>query len=495
MIAFNLVPSTARAKGVYIEPKNVLLSLGGLIAPRKIVCVGQYNDDKSPVNNAAKQIVAEGQEDDLYGKGSMLALSIKRARQGSNSLIPIYALPVPGDVSGVKATGSITIGGTASVAGSIPFYIAGTRFTLPVANGATGATLTSNLATAINAILDLPVSAAFSSPNCNVTAKNSGLVGNRIKIATRLEDSDPTIPTGLTVTITQLASGANDPDITNAINGLGNVFYTDIHCPYNATASLNILRDKYIERISPEFKKPFIGYVPNNQDLATYQATATALNSEAVSFIPTFESNTLDYLSSAWVCGFAALWYQSSPGRSFSGTVIPGVRVPSTLVNFNQGTQEGLVQAGATTVSITSDRQFAIRDLMTTKKTNSIGGPEIDLSRTERISNIQTKIYSLDTLLSSEPFVTGVVVDDDSTTSLAYAIRPKFVKGKIIQLVDELWIPLAISKNRNLIVQSIKAEINAGSGARIDVEIQDDLAVALDILAVAYRFGIRGGQS
>jgi hypothetical protein len=69
------------------------------------------------------------------------------------------------------------------------------------------------------------------------------------------------------------------------------------------------------------------------------------------------------------------------------------------------------------------------------------------------------------------------------------------VKGKIIQLIDELWIPLAISKNRDLIVQSIKAEINAGSGARIDVEIQDDLAVALDILAVAYRFGIRGGQS
>jgi len=494
MVTFDLVPSNAAASGVFIEQKNVRLGVGGLIAPRSIVMIGQYNDDKTTVvNNIPRRISVAGQEDTLYGQGSMLALSIKRAREGSNGAIPIFALPVAPHGSGVKAAGSLVVTGTASAAGTIALYIGGTKVTHAVVNGATGAAVTAALATTVNAVLDLPVTSAFSSPNLVITAKNAGVVGNTIALALNLESGDAT-PAGLSISLVQLTSGANNPStLQTALDNLGNVFYTDIHCPYVDATSLNILRDFYVTKIAPSVKKPFVGFAPNNEDYATYLATGTERNSEAISFVPTFQSNTLSYLASAFICGYASLWWQSNPGRPIRGKAIPGVRVPSTLVNWTYEQKDALVKAGCSTLAISPDGQFVMEDLVTTRKTNDLGAAVTDLRFTEILSNLQTKIYSMDQVFSASPFINGVVVDDNSTVDLDYAIRPKFCAGTLKKLVDDLWVPRGLTKNRDAVVGSIVAEINSGNGGRIDLSIQDDLAAGLKIIAVSYNWGIGAG--
>lgn len=493
-VTFNLVPTNAKASGVFIEQKNVRLGVAGLVTPRSIVMIGQYNDDKtSVVDNVPQRIVSAGQEDSLYGRGSMLALSIKRAREGCNSSIPIFALPVAPAMSGVKATGTITVTGTATAAGTLSYYIGGKKITQSVAVGATGAAITEALGTILNADLDLPLTSNFVTPGLGLTAKNAGVVGNTIKIAMNLEDGDAT-PAGLTVTIVQMANGANNPNITNALLGLGNVFYTDIHSPYVDATNLTAMRDAWEDRIDPAFKKPFVGFVPNNQSEANYLATAQALNSEAFSFVPNFESNSIPYLSSAYICGYASRWWQSSPGRPIRGAVIPGIRVPNGFTNPSYSSKNALVTAGATTLGVTPDNLFFVEDLMTTKKTNALGAEQRDLSQTAIISNLQTKIYSMDQVFSSEPFLTGIVVDDDSTSDLAYAIRPKFVRSKLVQLIDDLWVPFGLTKNRDAVVGTIVAEINAGNGGRIDLGVTDDLGAPLNIIAIAYNWGIGGGN-
>lgn len=493
MITFDLVASNSRASGVFIEPKNVRLGVAGLITPRSIAAIGQYNDDKTTVvNNTPRLIASEGEEDVLYGPGSMLALSIKAIRQGSGNSMPIYALPVAPAGGAVKATGNIVIAGTATAAGSIPFYIGGQKVVLSVANGATGVSLTQALATLINATTQLPLVGNFSSPNCALTAKNAGTVGNQTPIAVNLETGDA-IPAGLTVTITQMASGATDPDITNALNGLGNVWYTDIHSPYTDSTNLNALRDVYVARIAPDFKKPFVGFVPNNQAYASYLSTANGLNTEAITLVPNFQSNTLHYQVSGYVAGYASRWWQANPGRPIRGATIPIARVPNTFTNPTYNSKQALVLAGGTTLGVTPDNQFYVEDLCTTRKTNASGAAVEDLRFTEILSNIQTKIYSMDQVFSSEPFLTGVVVDDDSTSDLAFAIRPKFVKATLIKLIDDLWVPRGLTKNRDTVVASVIAEINSGNGGRIDTKVVDDLAAGLKIIAIAYNYGIGAG--
>lgn len=493
MVTFDLVPSNAAASGNFVETKNVRLGVGNLITPRSIVIIGQYNSDKTPTPNVAQRISSEGQEDTLYGRGSLLALQIKRARAGSNSAIPIYALPVADHGSGAEAEGSITITGTATAAGTLVFYIGGTRITQTVAIDDTGAALTAALETIINASLDLPLTSDFNTPDLDLTAKNAGVVGNSIDIELNIDTENESIPAGLSVAIVQLTAGANNPDISTALTGLGNVFYTDIHSPYVDSTNLNALRDFYTARIAPSVKKPFVGFVPNNEAYSTYLATGTAKNSEAITFVPTFESNTTSYLMSAYVCGFAALWWQANPGRPIRGKAIPGVRVKNSLVNWSYESKDALVKSGCTTLSISPDRQFVIEDLVTTRKTTDLGAETTDLRFTEIISNLQTKIYSMDQVFSTEPFINGVVVDDNSTVDLEYAIRPKFCAGTLKKLVDDLWVPRGLTKNRDAVVSSIVSEINSGNGGRIDLSIQDDLAAGLKSIAGKYNWGIGAG--
>lgn len=493
MISFDLVSSTAKASTVFIEQKNVRTSVAGLVAPRSIVCLGQYNDDKTPTVHVAQRISSEGQEDTLYGRGSMLALMIKQARSGSNGSIPIYALPVAPHGSGVKAAGTITITGTATESGTLAVYIGGTRVTKAVTTGDTGAAITEALETTINALLDLPVTSNFDTPDLDVTAKNAGVVGNSIKIGLNLQEDDAT-PAGLTVTIVQLTSGANNPAIDSALTGLGNVLYTDIICPYVDSTSLTSLQTAWTNRISPEFKKMFAGFVPNNEAYSTYLATGTAQNKESVTFVPNFESNTLSYLIAAYVAGYAARWWQANPGRPIRGVTIPFARVPASFTNLSYAQKDALVVAGCTTLGVSPDNVFFVEDLCTTKKTNVLVAETPDWKFTETISNLQTKIYSMDQVFTSEPFLTGVVVDDDSTTDVAYAIRPKFVAAKLLELVDDLWIPRALSKNRDEIKASIVAEINSGNGGRIDTSIQDNIAAGLKIIGILYNWAIGGGN-
>ncbi len=68
-------------------------------------------------------------------------------------------------------------------------------------------------------------------------------------------------------------------------------------------------------------------------------------------------------------------------------------------------------------------------------------------------------------------------------TGVDYAIRPKTVKAYAIKLIDELWIPRALTKNRDAVVAGIVSEIDSGNPNRINIQVPDDLAAGLKIIA------------
>ncbi len=101
---------------------------------------------------------------------------------------------------------------------------------------------------------------------------------------------------------------------------------------------------------------------------------------------------------------------------------------------------------------------------------------------------IQAIVYSQEVTYNSDPFVRGIVVDNDAITSRSDAVRPNTVKAYLIQLIDDLWEPQAWIKNRDDIVESIEAEINSGNPSRIDVSFNLILSTGLRIIAVQNRF-------
>jgi phage tail sheath gpL-like len=101
----------------------------------------------------------------------------------------------------------------------------------------------------------------------------------------------------------------------------------------------------------------------------------------------------------------------------------------------------------------------------------------------------------LDQLFNGSKYLQAIVVDDDSITNLSYVVRPKSVKQDIIKLIDELWMPLALSKQRDDIVENIVTEINSANPTRIDCFIPDILAAGLRIVAVRYEWSYSGGNN
>lgn len=489
MITFSGVPANARATARYIESQNIATSVAGLVAPRKILAFGQFNGNKSPVVNVPKQIFSEQETWDLYGRGSMLARIAKGIFDGNKTQTEVFLVPLADIGAGVKATGQITVTGTATESGSLSFLSGGQKITVAVANTATGEAVTEAVSDAITAKLDLPIVSTFTTPNAVLEARNKGLYGNSIFIETSTDNGDK-VPSGLTVTITAMASGTTNPDISLGFPNLGDDFYTDVIVPYKDSTNTNALTALGNTRYAPDIKKPIAGFVPNTQGLSDFITTANGLNSQWITLIPTFASNTWEVEILAETAGIFSRANQARPGVPITTESVSCYRVPSGFVNFTTGVANQIVSAGGSWYRKTPDNRMVIMDLVTTRKTNDLGAIELDFQFTETLANLQTKIFSQDQVFSRNPFIQAVVVDDNSVTTVDYAIRPKTVKAFLVQLIDELFLARALSKQRDDIIASIEAEIDPGNGGRINIRWTDYIASGLKIIAVKYNWTI-----
>jgi phage tail sheath gpL-like len=172
----------------------------------------------------------------------------------------------------------------------------------------------------------------------------------------------------------------------------------------------------------------------------------------------------------------------ATPGRTGAGLILTDVR-PGAVPIWTGATRESVVAAGGCTTTWDATGVVRICDSFSTYKTNSQGVADALYGPSEVVCNIQVKVYSLDTLFNSDPFISGIVVDDASVSDVDYAIRPKTVKAYIIRLIDELWVRYALTKNRDDVVAGLISEINATNASRIDNYIPDVFTSGLRIIA------------
>ncbi len=172
-ITFNLVPSNAAASAVFVEQEAV--SRGGVtpLIPHKIIIPGQYNSGKSPTVNTPQLILTKDDAWDRYGRGSHLAAMLGKALDKSGG-VPVYALPLADDGSAVAATGTLAVSVTTAVAGTLAIYIGGVKVSVAVSAGDADTVIGDAIAAAINANLDLPVTAVNATATVTLTVRWDG---------------------------------------------------------------------------------------------------------------------------------------------------------------------------------------------------------------------------------------------------------------------------------------------------------------------------------
>jgi len=485
MIGFDLVPANAKASGVFIEQKAVLGSLGNLIIPQKILILGQYNTGKTPTNNVPVLVLSEADAILLYGRGSLMHLLYRKAVAGCGN-VPIYCCPLADGTT--KAVTTSVVNGACTQAGTISLYIAGQRITIPVALNDAATAIGTAITNAINAAADLPVVATGSTATSTITARNGGAWGNGLTLKQDLAPgeaaAEPVIAGG--ITLNPFASGATDPVLDTALAALGDTWYTFIVCPYDnigaTTPAVIALEAAGVARINPLVKRPFAGVLGNVESAADLITRAAARNSPWSAYVNAQASPNIPGEIAAAAVGVMAASAQAAPGRPYRFKTLPGI-MAGTSANWTYGTRDNVVAAGGSTSKWNTDGTVQLVDVATTYKLNSQGGADDSWRWIETIANMQVKVYSMENLFLGTPFDAAIVVDDASVTSVQYAIRPKTVKAFLVQLIDQLWAPFALTKERDSVVAGIIVEIDSGNPGRINAMVPDVFSAGLRIMA------------
>lgn len=481
-ITFNLVPTTARASAVFVEQEAVNRDTGSAEIPHKMLAIGQFNTGKSPAVDAPQLILSKSDAWDRYGRGSMLATMVELMITHGGG-VPVYALPVADAGAAAAATGTLDVTGTATASGTVAIYVGGTRVPIAVNIGQAAATIATNIAAAINANLDLPVTATAATGTVTLRVRWAGESGNQILLELNRR-ADEALPPGVGVAVTDIGeatAGANDPSLTNALANLGDTWFTEVALPYLSADAIGAMEAAGVARSEPGIKRMFVGFVGYTDTQANYLAFLGSRNSEWTTTVPVHGSATPAYVIAASTAAVFARRQQAQPGRPVKTLTLPGVIAGDTN-GLTYDERNVVVLAGGSHTYNQEDGTVTIGDLCTTRTTDAVGAETEDWRFSIIIPNLQFKIFALEQRFSSRPFDRAVVLADGAGRGPTYAVRPSTVKGYAIGLVDD-WVLRGLSTDRDTIVAGVVAQINGANPGRIDLLIPDVPSTGLRVLA------------
>ncbi|MEN6369906.1 MAG: hypothetical protein ABFD77_09470 [Thermotogota bacterium] len=218
------VTSTSVAPIVAIGAKNTAFAASVKNVEQRTAIIGTALAAKTGtyVANKAKRLSSAAQAGALYGFGSPIHMAARyfEKGQGGSLSTPLYAIPQAEAATGVAAAGTLAITHVATASGTLSLRIAGELFDV----GVTADMTTTEIGAAIVARLaeypECLVTGVNTTGSVALTAKGKGTYGNDIAITLNDLAGEET-PAGVTYTITAMTGGLNDPEIDDALEGMG----------------------------------------------------------------------------------------------------------------------------------------------------------------------------------------------------------------------------------------------------------------------------------
>ena len=500
-VSFNTVDPNARASQIFIELQGVRRSVSGNVLPPTGLILGQYDQsliagitDYVPV-----QVTTADEAASLFGFGSEIhrqALWIFGLLGGFSDQVWVSPIPEPG--SAVVATGTIIFATNTGSSGTYFFSIGGDLISFGVPNDATPTEVGDLLVTAITANLNSLVTAVNVTGTVTMTAKTLGVNGNQISLISNPSGSVQSAqnPSGMTVSLPGsggfLTSGAELTDTHDTFfdsgeaDVLGDRFYTCISGPYNDSTNIGYYKDSWDARVAPDIRRPFDSFFGYVKELyAAALAVAPTINDEGISPAWDPRSYSPNWELQAAVMGLVMWSTTFDPGRPFK-TLSTGIPFDNSIGDLSYTRNDALFVSGMGYFKGDTG-QLRVGDLALSRRLNDVAAETNEWYDSVSMHRRQQKIFDMENLFSAEPYTRGIVSSDDSITSKPYVIKPKKVIADLSALVDS-WVSEGWTKNGDTVKASITAEINSGNNSRIDSEITDDEALALRIVAIAYKY-------
>jgi phage tail sheath protein len=371
-IEFEKIPNSLRKPGVYTEynAKGAVTTLPTneqevlIVAPM----IGGTTAFTQPV-----RVYSDLDTATAFGAGSWAHLMTRMAIT-NNSLIRLSVMGLADSSSGVAASGSLVLTGTATSQGVMTVTIAGIDYKVAVAAGEKSNAVAARLNAIINGSTDCPATSAVNESTITLTAKCKGEIGNEINLTATNTAKD------ITISATAFANGAENADLAPALASVAGTHYHIIISPFADDKNAKALRE-HLESVSaPLEKKPAIGVLAWRGSMATGTTYTEKINSERVTcgwYKGAIESNALI------AAGYGAVIAgEEDPARPLNTLEIKGLtEVDPTqtplLTEANQALYHGL-----TPITVVNHRVRIMRAITTYTKsaTNTDDPSYLDLT-------------------------------------------------------------------------------------------------------------------
>lgn len=481
--------AVSRVTGVEVTPKNFNTGNASML-PQRLVIIGQGNDDmlypleKYECEGSAASVA------ERYGYGSPLHLAAKQLfpTAGSMATFPVSIIAVKIAETGfAKASGSVTVAGTATAAASCVLSVGGLDVQIAVAKDATAEQVAQAIEIAVNAEPDRAVDAAAEDGVVEFTAKWSGALGNRISL-----EWSGDIP-GMTQALTAFTGGEGVPKVDEALASIGEVWETFILDTFDyktddggASPLLDVYQVFGEGRWSVLEKKGCLVAHGCTDDYATRTKVTDARPDDRINcMIESVGSTELPFVVGANGLLSILTTADSNPAQNYKGKLTGLKRGPDAAQEAYTVRNQS-VQKGAST-NITSGSVAELNDIITFY--HPAGGGKYPAWRyvvdCVKLMNI---VYNLRLITESDEVKGAPLVPDEQVTSNPTALQPKTFRTWFANLAASLGDNALIS-DVDFTVKNLEVSIDKENPKRLNYVFPCKVSGNVEVVSGDVYFG------
>lgn len=482
------VDASAVARVVGIETKFKDLRAGGILfLPQRVALIGQgnsaavYSTDKKQHTSALS--VAQD-----YGFGSPLHLAARQLLPDNGDgigTIPLTVYPLVDDAASVVAQGDIVPSGVQTEVASYIVRVNNIDSEpFVVSPGDSVATIVTAITAAMNANVNLPVSAADSTIQVTLLSKWEGASANDIVV-----EIIGSTTAGTSYAITQPTGGLNNPDVDVALNQVGNVWETlVVNCLDIAdTTTLGKYSTFGEGRWGALVRKPCVVFTGNT---ATTVATATAVSDVRTTDRVNAQlvapgSNDLPFVVAARQVARIAKVANNNPPHDYGSQDATGLTPGADGDQWLYADRDQAVKAGSSTIEV-KDGVVNIADVVTFY--HPAGDPIPAYRYVVDIIKLMNIIFNLDLEFATDKWDGAPLIPDDQPTVNRDAKKPKTAVAAVSAIIDSLGLNAIISDPETAKANTL-AEIDPGNPKRLNLTTTVQLSGNTNIISVDLNFG------
>lgn len=485
MISFNSIPADLRVPGQHIEFDSSRAVSGLSPIANRVLIVGQRLAAGTAAALTVQPIAEAGEAVALFGRGSMLARMVA-AYKAADRYSEVNAIALDDIGGGTAATGTITVTGPATAAGTLALMVAGVPVPVAVANAASANTVATAIAAAITANLDLPVTAAAVGAVVTVTSRHKGTIGNAIDLR-HSHFAGEALPAGIGLAIVAMAGGATDPDLSTIWAVIGDNAYRSLVLGLTDATTVAAAKTELDDRWGPLRMLETVAYGAKSGTQGTLAAFGAALNSELVSVLGTGKSPTWPAEAAAiWaaVCGY---YTAIDPARPLQTLALRGLVAPTEADRFTRAQRDLLLRDGISTFTVDQGGTARVERAITTYQTNALGIADTAWLDLETVTTLAYLRASLRARIALK-FSRHKLADDGTAYGPGQAmVTPRVIRAEVIALARE-WEAAGLVEGLDQFVADLIVERDAGDPNRVNALIPPDIVNQFRSFAAAIQF-------